>query len=183
MAIQISATARPRPAARASAHRSLGARAALAAAVISVLAVPTGATAASNKVRISSLGDLSFGTLSDLSSDSVRSESLCLYADTATNGYTVTATGGGAGGAFQLTSGLSSLAYEVQWSDASGRTSGAPLSPNVPLTGQTSAASHQVCTNGPAASASLIVLLRSGSLSSATAGTYTGTLTLLVGAE
>jgi hypothetical protein len=57
------------------------------------------------------------------------------------------------------------------------------LSPNVPLTGQTSAASHQVCSNGPATSASLIVLLRSAGLSSVTAGTYSGTLTLLVGAE
>lgn len=147
------------------------------------LGTPTQANAASNKVRISSLSDVTFGTLSDLSSDAVQSQSLCLYSDTPTSGYNVTASGGGPGGAFQLTSGLSSLPYEVQWSSSSGRSSGVQLSPNVPLTGQTSAASHQVCTNGPASSASLIVLLRSASLSSVTAGTYSGTLTLLVGAE
>lgn len=179
MAIQTSATARP----RASGRRRFAARAGLLAAAIAIAAAPTAAAAASNKVRISSLADLSFGTVSDLSADSVQSESLCLYSDTATNGYNVTATGGGPGGAFQLTSGISALAYEVQWNSASGRSSGVPLSPNVPLTGQASSASHQVCSTGPATSASLIVLLRSASLSSATAGTYTGTLTLLVGAE
>ena len=181
MAIKAPATAHPRTAGRASARRRLAARAGLLA--LCALGFTTDADAASNKVRISSLSDVTFGTLSDLSSDAAQSQSLCLYSDTATNGYNVTATGGGPGGSFQLTSGLSSLAYEVQWSNASGRNSGVQLSPNVPLTGQTSAASHQVCSNGPATSASLIVLLRSASLSSVTAGTYSGTLTLLVGAE
>ena len=179
MAIHTPATARPRTAVRASASR----RGAALLAAICALGFSTGAFAASNKVRISSLNDVTFGTLSDLSSDAAQSQSLCLYSDTATSGYNVTASGGGPGGAFELTSGLSSLAYEVQWSSSSGRSSGVQLSPNVPLTGQTSSASHQVCSNGPATSASLIVLLRSTSLSSATAGTYSGTLTLLVGAE
>jgi hypothetical protein len=57
------------------------------------------------------------------------------------------------------------------------------LSPNVPLTGQTSTATQQTCNSGPATSASLIVVLRSTALSSATAGTYNGAVTLLVGPE
>ena len=95
----------------------------------------------------------------------------------------VTATGTGPAGAFQLASGLGSLPFEVQWSSVSGQTSGATLSPNVPLTGQVSSATQQTCNSGPASSASLVLVLRSAALSSATAGTYNGTLTLVVGPE
>jgi hypothetical protein len=141
------------------------------------------AHSASNKVRISNLSDVAFGTVANLGVDALRSQNVCLYADTATNGYNVTAAGTGPGGAFQLSSGPAAMSYEVQWSSSSGQSSGAQLTPNVPLTGQVSAATHQTCSNGPATSASLIVLLRSTALSSATAGTYNGTLTLVVGPE
>ena len=139
--------------------------------------------AASNKVRITSLSDVALGTIANLGVDGIRSQNLCLFADTAANGYNITATGTGPGGAFQLSAGPRSMAYEVQWSSASGQNSGTQLSPNVPLTGQVSSATHQVCANGPATSASLIIVLRATALSSATAGTYSGNLTLLVGAE
>lgn len=75
------------------------------------------------------------------------------------------------------------MTFEVQWSSAVGQNSGTTLTPNVPLTGQISAATHQTCANGPATSASLVVVLRSAALSSATAGTYNGSLTLVVGPE
>lgn len=141
------------------------------------------AEAASNKVRITSLSDVAFGTIANLSVDGIRSQDLCLFADTATNGYNITATGTGPGGAFQLSAGPGSMPYEVQWSSTSGQSAGTQLSPNVPLTGQASTATHQVCANGPATSASLIIVLRANALSSATAGTYNGNLTLVVGAE
>lgn len=138
---------------------------------------------ASNKVRITKLSDVAFGTLATLSTDAVSSQSVCLYADTNANGYNVTATGTGAGGAFALSSGIASLSYDVLWSSTPGQSSGTQLAPNVPLTGQVSSATQQTCGNGPATSASLIVVLRAAALSSATAGNYSGTLTLLVGAE
>jgi hypothetical protein len=141
------------------------------------------ALAASNKVRVSKLIDVAFGSIPNLGADSSQSQSICLYSDTDTSGYNITATGAGPGGAFQLTSGPSALAYEVQWNSSSGQSSGIQLSPNVPVTGQTSTATHQTCNNGPPTTASLIILLRSGALSSATAGTYSGTLTLVVGVE
>jgi hypothetical protein len=75
------------------------------------------------------------------------------------------------------------MSYEVQWSNSSAQGSGTQLASNVPLTGQVSGATHQTCSNGPATTASLIILLRSNVLSSATAGAYNGTLTLVVGAE
>ena len=55
--------------------------------------------------------------------------------------------------------------------------------PCVPLTGQISSATQQTCNNGPANSASLVVIVRSAALSSAAAGSYSGTLTLVIGPE
>ena len=166
--------ARPRPTGRGALARSC--------LLLLALAAPP-AFAASNKVRITQLGDVAFGTIANLSADATRSESVCLFADTNTNGYHVTASGTGPGGAFQLSSGLNSMAYDVQWSSSAGRAVGIQLTPNVPLTGQASAATQQTCNNGPATTASLIIVLRTGALASATAGTYNGTLTLVVGPE
>ena len=151
------------------------------APVLAVIAAP--AHAASNKVRITNLSDVSFGTIANLGVDSVVSQSVCLYADTATNGYNVTASGTGPGGAFSLASGSASLPYDVQWSSSAAQSSGTQMTANVPLTGQVSSASQQTCASGPATSASLIVVLRSAALLTAAAGTYSGTLTLVVGPE
>ena len=162
------------------------ARAAAALAAASLALVPFAsapASAASNKVRITKLTDVAFGSIANLSQDAVRSQSVCLFADTATNGYDITATGTGPGGAFELTSGAGALGYQVQWSSSAGQTSGAQLAPNVPLTGQVASATQQTCGTGPATSASLIVVLPATALSSAMAGTYNGTLTLVVGPE
>ncbi len=141
------------------------------------------APAAAAKARITGLTDVAFGTIANLSVDAIRSQNVCVYSTSSTSGYNVTASGSGPGGAFQLSSGTQSLPFEVQWSSSTGQSSGTQLAPNVPLTGQVSSAAQQTCNSGPTASASLVVLLRSSSLSSATAGTYNGTLTLVVGPE
>jgi hypothetical protein len=152
-------------------------------AAVTLLSCASASSAASNKVRITALSDVAFGTIANLGADARRSQSLCLYADTATNGYTVTAMGSGSGGAFDLSSGAQSLPFDVAWNSAAGQSSGLQLTPNVPLTGQVSTAAKQTCSSGPATTASLVVILRSAALSSAMAGTYSGTLTLIVGAE
>src|SRR5689334_1888165 len=136
--------------------------------------VSSPAVAASNKVRITGLSDVNFGSVSNLSTDAIQSQSMCLFSDTVTTGYNVTAAGSGLGGAFELASGSQRMAYEVQWNGLANRTSGSQLLPNVPLIGQTSAATQQTCNNGPATSASLVILLRSAALSQAMAGTYSG---------
>ena len=146
-----------------------------------VMAAP--ATAASNNVRISNLGDVAFGTLVDFGADAVSSQSVCVFAHTDTGGYRITASGSSSDGSFVLGSGPNLLDYEVQWSQSPGQSSGTQLSPNVTLTGMVSSATQQSCNNGPASSASLIVILRSPALSNAAAGSYSGTLTLLVGPE
>jgi hypothetical protein len=153
------------------------------ACVLASLVVGSPAAAANDKARITGLSDVAFGTIANISVDAIQSQSICVYSNSATSGYNVTASGTGPGGNFQLLSGAQSMPFQVQWSAASGQSSGTQLSPNVPLTGQVSSATQQTCNAGPPSSASLIVILQSSALSSATAGTYNGTLTLLVGPE
>lgn len=168
--------------------RSAFRRAALAARsrwttglVIAIFAAP--AAGQSNNVRITKLSDVGFGMISNLGADSVSSQSVCIYANTGSNGYTITASGSGSGGDFALASGPNLLNYEVQWNTLPGQATGTQLTPNLPLTGQVSSAGQQTCNSGPPTSASLIVVLRSSALSGATAGSYGGTLTLVVGPE
>ena len=153
----------------------------VAAAAAALLSAPL--EAQSNHVRVTKLSDVAFGSLVSMETDSVRSQSICVFAHTASNGYRITASGSAPGGAFALSSGPSLLDYEVRWSEAPGQTTGTQLSANVTLTGLVSSATHQSCNNGPATSASLILVLRSAALSSARAGSYSGTLTVLVGPE
>jgi hypothetical protein len=167
----------------ATALQRVAAAVALALSGVLLLVIASPALAASNKVRITDLSDVNFGVIGNLGVDAIRSQSVCLFADTNSNGYNVTASGTGPGGAFVLSSGPRTMSYEVQWSNSSGQGSGTQLASNVPLTGQVSGATHQTCSNGPATTASLIILLRSNVLSSATAGAYNGTLTLVVGVE
>lgn len=153
----------------------------VATVMLAVPAMP--ALAQSNNVRISKLGDVAFGSLANLSADASDAQNICVFSSTSTNGYRVTASGSGSASAFTLASGASSLAYDVQWNALSGQASGTQLTPNVPLTAQVSSATQQACNSGPTTSASLIVILRSSALSRATAGSYSGTLTLIIGPE
>ena len=163
--------------------RAAGAPFVLALLLPVVAACASPAAAQSNNVRITNLSDATFGPIGNLETDAVASQSLCLYANTALNGYRITASGSGAGGSFELSSAAGALGYDVQWNSTPGQSTGSQLQPNVPLTGQVSNATQQRCNAGPPVSASLIVILRSAALSSATAGSYTGTLTLVVGPE
>lgn len=143
--------------------------------------------AAGDTVRISGLSDVAFGSISNFSGDSVQSQSLCLYSKSPpADHYRITAAGSGPGGAFLLSSGSATLPFDVQWSDSAGQSSGSQLLPNQPLTGQQSSAgagSADDCSSGPGTTASLIIILRSASLSTAASGSYSGTLSLLVAPE
>ena len=181
MALPLTATARVRQPGRLLVRRLV-----LVGALCSSFAFAPEAEAA-DQVQISGLSDVAFGTIASFSTDSVRSQSLCLYAKSPPNDYyRITATGSGAGGAFLLSSGTDTLAYDVQWADSSGQVTGTQLVANQPLTGQQSTAgagSAGDCSKGPATTASLIVVLRSAALAAATSGTYSGSLTLLVAPE
>lgn len=139
--------------------------------------------ASAQKVRITNLSDVDFGLIANLQAETRRSQSICLYSTSVGNAYSVAASGSGPSGSFALANGSSSLAYDVEWSQQSGQTSGTLLSANGILTGQTSAATHQFCNTGPATSASLTIVLRAPELSQAREGSYSGSLTLLIAAE
>lgn len=145
--------------------------------------LPSSPAFAADKVRITGLSDVAFGTITNFAADSVRSQSICVFAKSTNDNYRVTASGTGSGGAFTLSSGSDTLPYEVEWSDTSGQTSGAQLSANVAMTGQQSTATSDDCSKGPATTASLVVILRSAAVSSAITGTYTGALTIVVAPE
>lgn len=153
------------------------------AAAAAMLSAPAPLAAQSNNVRITKLSDVAFGSLANLGVDASVAQNVCVFAQTSGNRYRVTATGSAPGGAFALSAGSELLDYEVQWNASSGQSSGLQLSPSVPQTGLVSAATQQTCNSGPATSASLILLLRSTALQSAKAGSYSGTLTLVIGAD
>ena len=143
-----------------------------------------GQAGGADRVRISSLSDVPLGTISNFTSDYVRTQSVCLYAKAPpADNYRITATGSGSGGVFSLSSGNDTLPYYVQWSNASDQSNGTLLSPNTPLTGLPNFARSPDCSNGPATTASLIVTVRSSDLAGAIAGSYRGSLTLLVAPE
>jgi len=162
-------------------------RVALAISALFLILGPTPALAqagGADRVRISGLSDVPFGTISNFSTDYVRTQSVCLYAKAPpANHYRITATGSGNGGQFNLSSGGNTLPYQVAWSNAPGQSSGALFSPNIPLGGLPNSARNDNCSNGPATTASLIVTVKSSDLASAIAGIYSGSLTLLIAPE
>lgn len=149
------------------------------ASCLAVLASPAWA-APGDKARISGLADVGFGTLNTTSDQSV-SENVCAYSNSSTSGYSVTATGNGTGGAFTLAAGTFTLPYEVRWAGSANQTNGTALSAGTLAPGFVSGASQQTCNGGP--SASLIVIIRATALGSARAGSYTGTLQIVIAPE
>ena len=164
--------------------RLIGGSARVAAIAAAMLALPAPAHAASsNTVQITKLSDIGIGVIANLATDTTRPENVCIFSGRPRSGYNVQAQGSGASNAFTLASGTKTLAYEVQWAQTSGASSGTGLSSGVPLTGLTSTATDATCSSGPATAATLFVVVRSTAASSATAGDYTGTLTLVFGYE
>ena len=137
---------------------------------------------AADKVRIAGLQTVDFGQLYGLGDRSI-SQNVCAYSSSVTNGYSVTATGTGAGGTFELNSTISSLPYEVLWADASGQTSGTSLIAGTPIGGFHSTATQHFCNTGPSSSASMTIVVRSGSIESARAGSFSGVLQIMIAPE
>lgn len=136
--------------------------------------------ASGQSVLVTGLSDIGFGTITSFGADRTQSQSLCAFSGLLGGRYTVAASGSGTAGAFTLANGASQLPYEVQWSTSSGQTSGTNLTAGVPLTGQTMLLG---CPILQTSNASLTVVLRAAALSAATAGAYTGTLTIILSAN
>ena len=136
-----------------------------------------------NRIQLTGLTDVAF-TNQDPSTAATNAQNVCVWANTSTKGYNVTATGSGSSGAFTLANGAATVPYSVQWAGSSGAASGSALATGTALTGLISTATNPTCSAGPASSASLIVNLSAVNLQSMQAATsYTGTLTLVVAPE
>ena len=135
-----------------------------------------------NRVQLSGLADVSFAN-QDPATPAANAQNVCVWSNTSTKGYNVTASGSGAGSAFTLAAGAS-VPYSVEWAGSSGQSSGTALTSGSALTGLTSTATNPTCSAGGSSSASLIVRISSANLQGMQAATtYTGTLTLVVAPE
>ena len=134
-----------------------------------------------NRAQLTALSDVSFSSV-DPSTAATNSQNVCAWSNTATKGYSITATGSGTGGAFTLASGvLSPVPYSIQWNQTSGQSSGTSLTAGTALGSLVSTATKPTCSSGPSTTASLIVTVAATDLQSMVAATsYTGTLTLLL---
>lgn len=132
------------------------------------------------RARITGLTDVAF-TNQDPATAASNAQDVCVWSNTATKAYTITATGSGAGSTFTLSDGSGTVPYSVEWSASSGQTSGTALTAGSASASLVSTATNHSCASGPAASASLIVKMATADLGTMNAGSsYTGTLTLLV---
>lgn len=131
-----------------------------------------------NIVRISGISDLSFGAYGGSGSPSLDDD-ICIYENNTSGTYKVTAHGSGTSSAFTVTDGSNLIAYAVRFNNVTGTTSNFPLTTNVTsstLSGANSAS--QTCGGGN--NANFQVTLQKADLLKVPAGTYSGTLTLVI---
>lgn len=136
-----------------------------------------------NKIQLTGLTDVSFLN-QDPTVAAASTQNVCVWSNTSTKGYFVTATGSGTASAFTIANGAATVPYSVEWAGSSGQASGTALTASTALHGLTSTATNPTCASGPSSSASLIVRISTANLQTMQAATtYTGTLTLVVSPE
>ena len=79
-----------------------------------------------NRIQISGLADVSF-TNQDPATPAANAQNVCVWSNTSTKGYNVTATGSGTGSAFTLANGAATVSYAVEWAGSSGQSTGTAL--------------------------------------------------------
>ena len=139
---------------------------ALSIAFVGLAIATPGSAWCADKVRLTGLSDANFGTI-NATTDQTISQNVCAYSNSATTGYSVTALGSGGGGSFSLVSGSAQMNFDLLWSDAANQTGGRSLSPGVVESGFTAGTSQQFCNSGPSSTASLTIVIRSATLTSA----------------
>ena len=155
--------------------RTLSSTSALIALAIAAPAYPS--------ARITGLTDVNFGIINS-ALDQSFSQNVCIYSVKGNGnqeiGYSVQATGDGAGGAFSLASGSQILPYEVRWADAANQTSGTQLTAGALVSGFANSSDSQTCFGGAQQNASLTVTVRGTQIAAATAGNYSGVLQVTI---
>ncbi len=126
-----------------------------------------------DEVRISNLQDILLGTFAGV--DVSGSSGACIYRNSATT-YQITGTGDGAANAFTLTDGTSTVPYSVSYTDSAATSS---MTSGVALTARDGADNDVDCLN-TGDNATVDVTVTAADASTLPAGTYAGTLTLVV---
>ena len=131
------------------------------------------ATSQAQDVLITGLQDYNFGSFSG---DEDMDDTLCIYKSSGNKRYWVTATGSGTGGAFELQDGGNSFAYGVRWQKAGGNFG--KLTAGV---AKRYGGADKVNTDcGGVDNAGLRIEMRESNVAGAPAGSYGGSLTLLI---
>ena len=152
-------------------------RGALIAAVMILAAIPATAKAA-DEIIIDGLDDIVLGTwpgAGDLQGFSQH----CVGTNAGGRRFGIVVTGSGAGGSFVLSNGVSALPFTVQYRDRRGT---ATVTPGVTLGNRRGQGLNQ-CRNIRRERMRISVRILSSDLSNATAGSYSGRLTLTVTPE
>lgn len=133
-----------------------------------------------DRVRITGMQDIAFGTFTH-AGDFNDDYPTCVYTNTLSAQYGVTASGDGTGSAFTLTNGTDTVPYRVFWNNAEGTTVGeGEILTTVKRDNVTN--SNQVssdCTTGGNTS-NLHVSIAEANMIGVTNGTYSGTLTITI---
>ena len=137
-------------------------------------------------IKLSNMGDLSFGQYSGASSTIAMNNRVCVYTNQSDGKYKVTASGdsdstGGTGTGFYIHMGSAALPYHVKWNPSSAD-GGTALTAGTALTGQTGAnTASQTCNSG--SNANYEVFLTRDEILDVPAGSYSGVLKFIVQAE
>lgn len=135
--------------------------------------------------QISAMTDMTLASYTLGAGDQALFSTACVYSSSAGGAYYVTATGSGASNAFTLADGSNTIAYTVVWNSggvgALG-TTGATLTTAVQTAALSNAATDSATCAGtsPGPTAQVNVNIAGTVLDAAPAGTYTGTLTIVV---
>lgn len=127
-------------------------------------------------IRIRQVSDHAFGSYAG-TGDLNSNDTLNISMNYASGGYSVTGTGSGAASAFTITNGSQTIAYNVYFNDVTGNTGEAPLVSGTPLGSQTGGA---VTLGATTLNANVHVEILEANLQNVNAGSYSGTLTLVV---
>ena len=133
-----------------------------------------------NRALITSLTDVTF-TNADPSVAATSSQGPCVWSNTSTRNYTITASGSGASNAFTIAnvSGTSVIPYSVGWANSANASSLTALSAGTASSAVASNATNISC--GGSGNSTLKVTIGASDLQDMIATqSYTGTLTLVV---
>jgi len=127
-------------------------------------------------IRISGLDSIDLGAFDGVN-DNQGGDDFCVYSNGLTGRYTVTPSGQGTGGQFEVRAGsvLSGLPVFVEYDDGTGY---APLSANTPASKRNATRASVDCIGGN--NAHIRVTISAGDMDDAPSGIYTGEIVLLV---